>query len=323
MKRSNGRVANFERVAVLMGGRSAEREVSLKTGTAVLQALQRRGYTATAVDTGGDLCTHIRETGADAAFIALHGPFGEDGTVQGLLELLGIPYTGSGVLASALAMNKVAAKKLFCYHGIPTPSFQSCVATPETAETCAATVELPLPLVVKPAEEGSTIAVSIVHRTEDLAATIAAASRHCPEVLVEEYIPGREVTVGLIDDEVLPIIEIVAPNGFYDYAAKYAPGSTYYLVDPHLSPDLAQTLRRTAVAAAGALGCCGAVRVDFRVTDSGESRVLEINTIPGMTEKSLLPMAAKRAGIGFDTLVERILTGASLHKHCPAVTEVP
>lgn len=316
-------VRGFKRIAVLMGGRSGERQVSLKTGTAVLQALQRSGYTAAAVDAGGDLCTQLRENPVDAAFIALHGPFGEDGTVQGLLELLGIPYTGSGVLASALAMNKVAAKKLFCYHGIPTPAFQSFAVTAADADACAAAVELPLPVVVKPAEEGSTIAVSITHCHDDLAAAIAAAFRHCPEVLVEEYVPGRELTVGLLDREALPVIEIVAPGGFYDYAAKYAPGATTYSVAPHLPPGLGEYLQRTAVAAAEALGCCGAVRVDFRGTDTGDTRVLEINTIPGMTETSLLPMAARQAGIGFDALVERILAGASLHKRCPAVTEAP
>jgi D-alanine-D-alanine ligase len=247
----------------------------------------------------------------DLAFIALHGPGGEDGTIQGLLEVMGIPYTGSGVLASALAMHKEIAKSLLAHHGIPVP--RGTVVRAETAGarlTRKPPAGLRWPVVVKPATQGSTIGVSIVRRASEWTTALTRAHEHDPEAVVEAYVPGHEITVGVLSGIALPAVEIVAPGGFYDFSAKYEKGRTQYLCPAPVSREVTRRLRDLALQAYAALGCEGAARVDFRVTPRGHPYVLEVNTVPGMTETSLLPMAAAKAGIDYDTLTERILESA-------------
>ena len=300
-------------IGVLMGGLSAEREVSLRTGRAVLNALLEAGYLAVAIDAGRDLPARLAQERIEVAFIALHGRFGEDGTVQGLLEMLGIPYTGSGVLASSVAMDKVTTKKLLRYHQLSTPDF--CIYRRGEDLELLLNGCHNFPLVVKPAREGSTIGISIVRDRDELAAGIAAALRHDELVLIEEFIAGAEVTVGVLAGEALPIIQVVPKGGFYDYHAKYTVGQTEYLLPAPLDSALQGRLQAAAVAAYRALGCEGAARIDFMVREEqGDFFCLEVNTIPGMTETSLLPKAARHAGISFGELVQRILDGARVGK---------
>jgi D-alanine-D-alanine ligase len=298
-------------VAVLMGGLSAEREISLRTGNAVLNALKRRGYPAFGIDVGRDLAARLTWQQAQRAFIALHGRYGEDGKVQGLLEMMNIPYTGSGVLASSMAMDKVVTKKLLIYHGLSTPAFTELRAAAVGEGPLPACP--PFPLVVKPAREGSTIGISLVRDEAGLRRGLQEAFEHDDLVLAEEFIEGREVTVGVLDGMPLPIVEVVPKGGFYDYAAKYTAGQTEYLLPAPLSADLTDRLQQAAVAVFRLLGCAGAARIDFMVRGE-EFFCLEVNTIPGMTETSLLPKAAMEAGLSFDDLVERILAGAGLNK---------
>jgi len=300
-----------KKIAVLMGGLSAEREVSLRTGEAVLGALQRRGYRAVAIDAGRDLATRLSTEGVEVAFVALHGRYCEDGTVQGLLELLGIPYTGSGVLASALAMDKVAAKKVLLFHEISTPSFEAYRRGDDLQELLARCRHFPL--VVKPAREGSTIGVSIAESLSALREGLGEALKSDDLVLIEDCIRGEEVTVGVLNGRALPIIQVVPKGGFYDFKAKYTAGQTEYLLPAPLEGALYERIQQDAVEACRALGCAGAARVDFMVRGR-EFFCLEVNTIPGMTETSLLPKAAREAGLTFEELVEQILEGASVGK---------
>ncbi len=294
-----------------MGGLSAEREVSLRTGAAVLGALQAAGYDAVGVDAGRDLPQRLAAEAAEVAFIALHGRFGEDGTVQGLLELLGIPYTGSGVLASSMAMDKVATKKILLHHEIPTPAFEVFRAGDDRAEFLSRCRRFPL--VVKPAREGSTIGVTIVRDASQLQSGLDEALRHDAIALVEDFIEGMEITVGVLDGEALPIIQVVPKGGFYDYASKYTAGRTEYILPAPLPGAVYERIQQCAVAACRALGCRGAARVDFMVAPH-EFFCLEVNTIPGMTETSLLPKAAAHVGISFSELSQRILEDAGLGK---------
>jgi D-alanine-D-alanine ligase len=298
-----------KRIAVLRGGLSAERDVSLRTGAAVLKALRESGYSVIDIDAGRDLAERLRQEGAEVAFIALHGRFGEDGTVQGLLELLGIPYTGSGVLASALAMDKVTTKQVLIYHGLATPAF----ATFRQGDDPQTVGWRSWPAIVKPAREGSTIGVGIVRSAEELPAALAAALLHDSTVLIEEFIEGMEVTVGVLDGEALPIIQVVPKGGFYDYHAKYTAGQTEYILPAPLPASIYRKLQDAAATAFHAVGCAGAARVDFMVRGD-EFFCLEVNTIPGMTETSLLPKAARQAGISFEQLTQRILAGAGIGK---------
>jgi len=298
------------RVAVLMGGMSAEREVSLKSGRAVCQALQERGYQAVAVDVGHDLAQVLEREKIDAAFVALHGRYGEDGCVQGLLELMQIPYSGSGVLASALAMHKLYSKQTFGACGILTAPFCSF----RRGETVSLQgLPFGLPVVVKPVQEGSSVGVSIVRQETDLAAAVAEAFAHDDEILVEQFIKGREVQVGILDNKAIGAIEIVPKNEFYDFEAKYTDGMAEHIFPARLEPGLYQKAQQIGLDAHRALGCSGYSRVDLLVTESGDCYVLEVNTLPGMTALSLLPeIAAKGAGLSFGELVERIMESATL-----------
>jgi len=303
-------------VGVLMGGSSAEREVSLRTGAAILEALIRCGHRAVGVDAGRDLSQVLARRKVSVAFIALHGRGGEDGTVQGLLECLGIPYTGSGVLASALAMDKKQSKWIFRAHGLPTPDFEVLARGQRGAR---ALERLEMPVVVKPTCEGSSVGVSVVRTRAGLARALTSAFRYDPEALVESYVPGRDLTVGVLGDLALAVVEMRARGGFYGYGAKYNAGETQYLVPAPLTARQTARTQELALAAHRALGCRGASRVDFRLDERGRPQLIEVNTIPGMTATSLLPKSAATAGIGFDELVTRILAAARLDvsAQCP------
>ena len=292
-----------------MGGLSAEREVSLKSGGAVHKALLARGYDAVAVDVGRDLSARLSEQKIEAAFVCLHGRYGEDGAVQGLLELMGIPYTGSGVLASALAMDKIFSKKVFAASGLtitPYAVFKRGDAPDVSA------LPFGLPVVVKPSREGSSVGVSIVKRAEDFSAAVESAFSFDSEILVEKYVKGREIQVGILDDTGIGAIEIVPKNEFYDFEAKYTDGMATHIMPAPLPRDQYEALLRLGERAHAALGCSGYSRVDFIVTGEREAYLLEVNTLPGMTSLSLLPEIVQHAGIGFEELVERILKSASL-----------
>ena len=295
-----------KRIGVLMGGISHEREISLKTGGAILKALQEGGYQAIGIKVSADIVPRLVEEQIDAAVIALHGRWGEDGTMQGLLELLGIPYTGSGVLASALAIHKIKAKEIFRYHGIPTPEF---IVPPEGA---LEDPPFPPPWVVKPASEGSTIGINIVMDTAGLQKAVRSAREYDREVLIEHFIEGKELTVGILNGQPLPVIEIAPQGGFYDYHAKYTPGQTEYLCPARISDEKRDEVQEWGLKAYHALGCSGCARVDLRLNEGGEPFVIEVNTVPGMTETSLVPKAAAQAGISFLQVVESMLEEASL-----------
>ncbi len=303
-----------KKTGVLMGGMSREREISLKTGNSVLNALVKKGYNAVPIDVDRTIAETLLKLGIQVAFIALHGPLGEDGTIQGLLEILGIPYTGSDVPASALAANKGSAKKIFSYHGIPTPRFQVLCAADGDSRSLCERIAIPLPFVLKPPEEGSTIGIRIIREKEEIEDGLKNVFSYGKEVLIEEFIMGRELTVGVLNGEPLPLIEIRAKNGFYDYTAKYTIGATEYIVPPALDEEKTKHVQDIAARAYHALGCKGAARVDCMLGGDSRPYILEINTIPGMTETSLLPMAAKSIGTDFGSLVEKILSGASLYK---------
>lgn len=304
------------KIGVLMGGQSSEREVSLKTGEAVYRSLVRSGYDAVAIDVGPALFQTMQEQPVEIAFLALHGPGGEDGAIQGFLETLGVPYTGSGVRASAIGMHKVATKTQLAAEGIPVP--KGTVVWRGTVPTLGRilrTCKLKLPLVVKPASQGSTIGVTVVRKSSQWNEALSLAHQYDAEAMVEAFIPGHEVTVSLlggVDGTVtgLPAVEIVAPDGFYDFSAKYEKGRTRYLCPAPLSAAITRQIRQLAIKTYQVLGCKGAARVDFRITPKGKPFVLEINTVPGMTETSLLPMAAGKAGLSYDALTERILESA-------------
>jgi D-alanine-D-alanine ligase len=304
------------RIGVLMGGQSAEREVSLRTGAAVHRSLVRRGYNAVTIDVGPTLSQDLQSQKIELAFLALHGPGGEDGSIQGFLETMGIPYTGSGVQASAIGMHKVTTKTLLVSARIPVPS-GTVVKRGEKVPraTVMRGAKVRWPVVVKPASQGSTIGVTIVRKPSQWRDALALAHRYDTDAMVEAYIPGHEVTVSIIGGRegaplVLPAVEIVAPGGFYDFAAKYEKGKTQYLCPAPLTAAVTRQIRTLALRTYVVLGCEGAARVDFRITPRGRPFVLEINTAPGMTETSLLPMAAAQSKIDYDELTERILESA-------------
>ncbi|MEY4374400.1 MAG: hypothetical protein RL760_566 [Candidatus Eisenbacteria bacterium] len=322
------------KVAVLMGGRSSEREISLRTGQGVAQALRNLGHDVTSVDAADgavleagqeESTARSREAvlalpvsgmlaavqsapvrDADVVFIALHGTYGEDGTIQAALELAGKTYTGSGVLASAIAMDKAMSKRVFEREAIPTPQWVVL-----EAGVPGSNVDTSLlggyPLVVKPNAEGSTVGLTIVKHPSELNAALEKAGRHDAQILIEQYIDGREMTVAVVGEEAYPVVEIEPKSGFYDYEAKYTKGMTTYTCPAELDKDDARLLRELAVECAGVLGCRGVVRVDFRINEDGDPFVLEVNTVPGMTPTSLVPMAAKAKGVSYDQLVGRIV----------------
>jgi D-alanine-D-alanine ligase len=305
-----------------MGGTSAEREVSLRTGEGVAAALESRGHRVTRIAFGAaePLDVRLRAAEVDVAFLALHGRGGEDGCVQGMLELMGIPYTGSGVLASALAMDKLKAKEMFRLHNVPTPPYYA--ATPaDLASLEELHGSFGFPVIVKPRGEGSSVGVTKAGDVRALAEGLRAAFEHDGCALVERYVRGAEVHVGLLDGRVLGAIEVVPKSGLYDYEAKYTAGMTDYICPPRLAPTRARGVMNLAERAARALGCWGACRVDLLVTEGENEYVLEVNTLPGMTPTSLLPKIAAHAGIDYPALCEAILAGARLHAGIPGVAE--
>ncbi len=298
-------------VGVLLGGVSAEREISLRTGGAVCKALRGLGYDVVGIEVEADgvWLTEVRQV--DVAFIALHGKFGEDGTVQAVLEVLGVPYTGSGVLASALAMNKPLAKRIWQTHEIPTPAWE--VIDLQMAERKLSS--LSLPVVVKPSAEGSSVGVSIVRSGQSLPDALTEASRFDAVSLVEAYIHGQEVTVGILGEQTLGAMEVIAKGEFHSYEVKYTAGREEFLMPAPLAPEVYAQVLKIALEAHRALGCSGYSRVDTRVTEHGQIFVLEVNSLPGLTELSYLPRIAAYAGLDYEALVEAILQRASLHSH--------
>ncbi len=296
--------AEFGRVALMLGGTSSEREVSLDTGAAVLDALTRRGIDAHAWDPAEKTMAEFAAAGFDRVWNALHGTGGEDGALQGCLEWLGVPYTGSGVMASAIAMDKVRSKHLFCAAGIPTPEY---AAVNNHAEALIAAEQLGFPLFIKPSGQGSSVGMSKVFERADLNDAIDLALRYGDTALMEPCIIGDEFTVAILQGQALPTIRIATPRVFYDYRAKYQSDRTDYICPGTDSADEEQRYADIALAAFAELGCSGWGRVDFMTGEDGQPLVLEVNTVPGMTSHSLVPMAAKQAGIDFDELCWRIL----------------
>ena len=289
-----------------MGGLSAEREISFRSGNACLKALTSRGYNAVAIDAVRDLPFRLRDEGIEVAFVALHGRYGEDGTVQGMLEVMGVPYTGSGVLASAIAINKAVTKEILRSKGVRDPGFIAVKRIEDVRD-----LNMTLPVVVKPAKEGSTIGISIVKERKELISAVEEAFRYDTLVLIEDFVKGREVTVSLLDGRPMAIVEVRPKSGFYDFKSKYTTGMTEYICPADISNEISKVCRKVAVDVYDAVGCSGAARVDI-IIDEGGPHAIEINTIPGMTETSLLPKAAACEGMSFDELVERMLDGASL-----------
>ncbi len=296
--------ADFGKVAVLMGGVSAEREVSLKSGAAVLAALKGRDIDASGVDVGNDPLAALRDGGFDRAFNILHGGIGENGTLQGALEVMGLPYTGSGVLASAISMDKWRNKLLWQAAGLPVPE---CVLLDAKSDFSLLEQMFDMPLFVKPANEGSSVGISMVKQPGELAEAYHEAAKYDSMVLAEKYLGGGEYTVAILNGEALPPVKIEPANEYYDYSAKYLQDDTRYLCPCGLSDEQVTRMQALALQAFAVLGARGWGRIDVLLDESGEPFLLEANTVPGMTDHSLVPMAARAAGIEFDELVWRIL----------------
>jgi D-alanine-D-alanine ligase len=300
-----------KKVAVLYGGQSAEREVSLKTGAACAEALRSKGYDVALVDVDQEVAARLREAGAAAAFVALHGRYGEDGCVQGLLEAMRIPYTGSGVLASAVGMDKVLSKLLFKGLGLDVADYRTFPAA-RAGAIHGADLPFAFPVVVKPACEGSSVGVTLVKEAASLAEACREAARFKGDVIVERYVRGKEVQVAVLDGQALGVIEVVPANEFYDYAAKYTAGTTQYFYPARISDGETRRLLDAAEVAHRGLGCDGVTRTDFILAPDGTAYILEVNTLPGMTATSLVPKIAAGNGLPFADLCERLLDGASL-----------
>ncbi|MFQ5956929.1 MAG: D-alanine--D-alanine ligase [Candidatus Brocadiales bacterium] len=297
-----------KRVAVLMGGISAEREVSISSGGAVVRALEEVGYVVTPVVVNDEEVKELYDLDVDVVFIAMHGYFGEDGGVQELLESRGIPYTGSGVRASRIAMDKAESKWAFVQDGLPTPEFMTIRRNQPIQELEGLLLEkLPMPMVVKPSRNGSSMGVSIIHNILELPQALETAFGYDEKVVIERYIRGRELTVGILGEEALPVIEIRPAREFYDLSAKYEDRGTNYIITPDIPVDIYYEAQRLALCAHSRLGCAGFSRVDMMLSEDMELFLLEVNTIPGFTERSLLPKAAKVAGISFPDLCREIV----------------
>lgn len=307
------------RVGVVMGGSSAEREVSLRSGEAVASSLLELGYDVTKVvlGSGVEALSDLANADLDIAFLALHGRLGEDGCVQGVLELLGIPYTGSSVLSSALSMDKLKSKELFRLHNVPTPPYYVFGAEHTAADLEEVHGSFGFPVIVKPRREGSSLGVAKATNLSELSQAIEGAQRYDSSVLVERFIDAKEVAVGILDGRVLGAIEIAPRAGLYDFHAKYTPGMTDYFMPARLPAARYRGVLNLAGRAAQALDTSGAVRVDLLVTEGQNEYVLEVNTLPGMTETSLLPKIAAAAGFGFAELCEAILERATLYTGTP------
>ena len=299
-----------KRIGVVLGGMSAEREISQMTGESVARALSERGYNVNVLRAGPDLAMRLAAGRIDVVFNALHGRFGEDGCVQGLLEVMRIPYTGSGVLASAIGMNKAASKRLWEHAGLPTPEW----AVLRPGEAAGASFELPakLPVVVKPSCEGSSVGVSIVRERSKLVSAVTRARAFGGDVLVERYVAGKEVTVGILGDRALATMEVIAKGEFHSWEVKYTPGLEEFIVPAPISKKASDRVTELALAAARVVGIDGYARVDFRVDAKENPFLIELNTLPGLTSLSYLPKMAAHAGIAYFDLVELILDSASL-----------
>jgi D-alanine-D-alanine ligase len=307
-------MTGHRKIGVLLGGLSAERDVSIRSGEAILAALADRGHDAVPIFVDRDIDLVLRQTRIDVAFLALHGRYGEDGCVQGLLEMLGIPYTGSGVLASGLAMNKGKAKEIFRLHNLPTaPGY---VVQADSGEgVIEAHGSFGFPVVVKPAGEGSSLGIKVARDELELEHAVEDALRFDDDVIIERFVDGKEISVGVLDGKALGAVEVATKRGFYDFHSKYTVGRTDYHLPARLSPERYRSALRLATLAHDALGCEGATRVDLIVSERGNEVVLEVNTLPGMTPTSLLPRIARGAGLSFEDLVEEILRGARLRAH--------
>lgn len=301
---SNLDMKRFGKVAVLMGGLSAEREISLKSGTAVLKALLAQGVDAHKVDANYQTLQQLQREGFDRAFNVLHGRWGEDGVMQGALEAVNLPYTGSGVLASALAMDKVKTKQVWQACGLPTANYRVLHSEQDLDGLINA---LALPLFLKPAREGSSIGICKVETALELQAAWQTASEHGDAVLAEQFISGDELTVAILNGQALPIIKLQTDNTFYDYEAKYESDDTQYLCPAGLSEQQEAEIAQLALQAFNAIGCAGCGRVDIMLDAAQQPQLLEVNTVPGMTDHSLVPMAAAQAGISFEQLVVKML----------------
>lgn len=299
-----------KKVGVLLGGMSSEREVSLSTGRAVVKALSDKGYDVVMIDAQKDLARQLTDTGVEVVYNALHGKFGEDGCVQGLLEVLGIPYTGSSVTASAVAMDKVISNVLLKRAGLTVPAWQ--VFHRDIRTNGLPDLDFPLPVVVKPVTEGSSVGISIVREPLALASALETAFEYDARAMVQQFVDGREITVAVLEGKALGTVEVRPKLEFYNYLAKYTKGMTEYLCPAPVSVKMEEELFRLAERGNAALACEGGTRVDFIVDEKDVPYVLEINTLPGLTETSLVPKVAAGAGIPFEDLVERILQGARL-----------
>lgn len=299
-------------IGVLLGGLSKEREISLKSGEAILDALLLKGYDAVPLDVGRDITTELKTKGVEIAFLALHGRYGEDGSIQGLLEILGIPYTGASVLASALAMDKYLTKEVVRSLDIPCPADCFFDALHDDLSKFLQDFSLDFPVMVKPSREGSTIGIVKAENREELESAVRAAGKIDSRVLIEQFISGREVTVAVLNQEALSVVEVVPKSGFYDFAAKYTPGATEYFCPADLPTELTQLLQQYGQKIYQTLGCEGVARSDFMISSDGTPYFLEINTLPGMTSTSLVPKAARASGISFEDLVEKTLQSARL-----------
>ena len=302
-------MSGFGKVAVLFGGRSAERPVSLKSGQMVLNALRSKGVDAHAFDPRDRHLEDLARESFDRVFIALHGRYGEDGTLQGALELMGIPYTGSGVLASALAMDKWRTKLIWQACAVPVPCYE---LLRRDSDFAAVVERLGLPLMIKPANEGSSIGMSKVRRAADLEEAYTLAANYDPIVIAEQFIDGIELTAGILGRQPMPLIRLETPRDFYDYEAKYSASDTRYIIPCGLPPDAEDIIREEALRAFDALGCRGWGRVDLMLDHTGKPYFLEVNTSPGMTDHSLVPMAARHGGLSYEDLCLRVLESATL-----------